>query len=42
MSDTSRDSSVVEHFHGKEGVPSSSLGHGSKKRLFSGAFLTKR
>ena len=24
-----RDSSVVEHFHGKEGVPSSSLGRGS-------------
>jgi hypothetical protein len=24
-----RDSSVVEHFHGKEGVPGSSPGHGS-------------
>lgn len=24
------DSSAVEHFHGKEGVPSSSLGRGSK------------
>jgi hypothetical protein len=29
-----RDSSVVEHFHGKEGVPGSSPGHGSKRMLF--------
>ena len=34
-----RDSSVVEHFHGKEGVPSSSLGRGSTKNPPKGIIL---
>lgn len=33
-----RHSSVVEHFHGKEGVPSSSLGVGS---IFKEAFMAE-